>query len=638
MEEMNVNMQEPQAVETVGPAAPAEPAPAAVTLADRPATLPKEPAPLRDKILAFAYVALCYLLWTFPVNETPILGLLYGLALFGLTLWHFGGRVDRRTAALWLMAAAFLLAHLLTDNGPIRFFARWAAVLLWGYGVFSAGGNSQEPRLGDMFAPEFFKANVIMPFSRLGAFFTTVFAGGKRNVVKTALMILLGFGLALIPLLVVVELLMYDDSFSNLLDKLFSEKLAEEVFKRLLYLIMAVGMTVLLMSALFGSKEHRFAQVFSRDRWAAHRIRRRFLPLVASAAMLLPLFFVYGLFFFSQWPLYASAFTGVLPKGYTYAQYAREGFFELCAVCAVNGAVYLFVDVFTKQGKGEGVRRALLTVLCLASLVLAATAFSKMVLYIRTYGLTPNRVYSSWAMILLVAAFLLALVGAYWKKLNLPRALVTLCLVMFGLLCVSNTDGLIASYNVRAYEQGRLDAVDMDMFWNLGDAAVPAAARLVDDARYKDKAQTFLMYQGHKSFWTALAHGVPGLRARALCAPYWKEPAVVRVRILTDGPITGLTCYYGNDGSGSTAQREGDETEVLTPGQEVVFTLEQPMAEDWGYFSQWRTQDIAFRLWVETEGSTSKYTMNWWRFSYGDEITVTLMGSGTKGYKIASGR
>lgn len=637
MEEMHVDTPETPVIET-----PAEATAASVTVTfedqPRPVTPPREPAPLRDKILACAYVVLCYLLWTYPIYKTPILGLVYGAALFGFTLWHFRGRVGLRTAVLWGMAGAFLLAHFLTDNGPIRFFARWAAVLLWGYGVLSSTGNSQEARLGDMFAPEMLKANVIMPFTKLGAFFTTLFGGTRRNYAKTALMILLGFGLALLPLLLVVELLQYDESFSNLLEKLFSEDLAERIARHLLYLVLAVAMAALLMSALFGGKEHRAARVFSRDRWAAHRIRRRFLPLVASAAMLLPLFIVYGLFFFSQWPLYTSAFTGVLPQGYTYADYARKGFFELCGVCAVNGGVYLFVDLFTKRDRGEGVRRGLLTALCLTSLVLAATAFSKMVLYIRTYGLTPNRVYSSWAMILLVAAFLLALVGAYWKKLNLPRALVTLCLVMFGLLCVGNTDGFIASYNVRAYEQGRLDAVDMDMFWDLGDAAVPAAARLVDDARYKDKAQTFLMYQGHKSFWTALAHGVPGLRARALCASYWKEPAVVRVRILTDGPITGLTCYYGNDGSGSTAQREGEETEVLTPGQEVVFTLEQPMAEDWGYFSQWRTQDIAFRLWVETEGSTSKYTMNWWRFSYGDEITVTLMGSGTKGYKIASGR
>ena len=81
--------------------------------------------------------------------------------------------------ALWVGAVGllFLLSHLLTDNGPVRFFARWLAVLLWGYGVFCAAGNSQEEQLGDMFVPEFFKANVLMPVSKLGAFFAAAFSG-----------------------------------------------------------------------------------------------------------------------------------------------------------------------------------------------------------------------------------------------------------------------------------------------------------------------------------------------------------------------------------------------------------------------------------------------------------------------------
>ena len=170
----------------------------------------KPPVPVRDRVLAFGLLILGYLVCRFQISEHPLLGLVYGIVLYGLTLWHFQGRADRRAWGAWAVGLLFLLSHLLTDNGPVRFFARWFAVLLWGYGVYCAGGNSAEEKLGDMFAAEFFKANVLMPFSKLSAFFTAAFTGGKRNWFKALLMVLLGLGLALVPLLLVVNLLAPD--------------------------------------------------------------------------------------------------------------------------------------------------------------------------------------------------------------------------------------------------------------------------------------------------------------------------------------------------------------------------------------------------------------------------------------------
>ena len=608
-----------------------QPAPAAEPVS--PELTQKSPVPTRDRVLAFALLVLGYLVCRFPIHENPLLGLLYGLVLFGLILWHFRGRVGKRTLGLWIVALLFLLSHLLTDNGPVRFFARWVAVLLWGYGVYCAGGNSQEECLGDMFAPEFFKANVLMPVSKLGAFFTAAFSGTKRSCLKTVLLILLGLGLALVPLVLVVELLQYDAAFSKLLGKILSEDLAEALFRRLVYLILAVAMASLLMSALFGSEEHRMARILDRERWNAFCIRSRFLPLVVSCAMLIPLLLVYGLFFFSQLPLYTSAFTGVLPQGYTYADYAREGFFQLCAVCAINGALYLFVSLFTRMGKGQGAQRGLLTALCLCSLILAATAASKMVLYIRTYGLTPLRVYSSWAMILLVAAFLLALIGAYWKKLNMVRALLVLFLVMFSSLCLCDTNALIADYNVRAYEQGRLDAVDTSVFWDLGDSAVPAAARLVNDANYGEEMRNFLSHHGEKSFFDALCHGIPGLRARAICEPWWFETVTVCVRIETEDSFDALGCsFWVNEYLYDGGTCINADNSPYARGQQTFFELEKQPRNVGG--TRMQEDRVEFRLSVQDD-VTGEKTTNRLACTYGEEVHVILTGSTEKGYTIA---
>ena len=613
MEELHTNLTVQQA------AAPESPIPQ------------KAPMPVRDRVLALALLVLGYLVCRFEIHDWPLLGLLYGLLLYGLTVWHFRSQVGRRALGVWAVGLLFLLSHFLTDNGPVRFFARWLSLLLWGYGVYCAGGNAAEERLGDMFVPEFFKANVLMPFSRLGAFFSAVFSGGKRNWLKMALLVLLGLGLALVPLLLVVNLLQYDAAFSQLLDRLFSESLPEAIFNRLLYLLLAVAMATLLMSCIFGSRDHALSQVLDRDRWNAFSIRRRFLPLVVSAAMLVPLLAVYGLFFFSQLPLYTSAFTGVLPKGYTYADYAREGFFQLCAVCAINGVLYLFVSLFTRRGKGEGVRRALLTILCLCSLILAATAFSKMVLYVRTYGLTPNRVYASWAMIVLMGAFLLALVGAYWKKLNMTRALCGLFAVLFGLLCLVDTNAIIADYNVRAYEEGRLETVDTGVLWDLGDSAAPAAARLVEDAKYGAEVKQFLSYHGKKTAFEALCHGLPGPRARAVCESYWLAPAMVHVRVETENDFAALSCWYGEKGyehsAGSCTNADGSP---FARGQETFFELNQVPWDGWAPLEG---DTVRFQLAVTDDVSEDRMT-NWVSCCYGETILVTLTGSAEQGYTI----
>ena len=580
---------------------------------------PEKPSvPLRDRAMAIALLALGYLVCRVEIHNYPLLGLVYGLILYGLTVWYFRARMRKRALAALAVGLVLLFSHLFTDNGSVRFFARWIALLLWGYGVYCAGDNSQEERLGDMFVPEFLKANVLMPFSRLGAFFAAVFTGGRRNWLRTALFVLL---------------LQYDVAFESLLRRVFTEDLPTLIFWRLLYLMLAVAAATLLMSAMRGSEEHRLSRVLDRERWNVFSIRRRFLPLTVSGAMLIPLLLLYGLFFFSQWPVYTAAFTGVLPQGWTYADYAREGFFQLCAVCAINAVLYLFVSLFTKMGKGQGFRRALLTALCLCSLILAATAFSKMVLYIKTYGLTPNRVYASWAMILLTGAFLLALIGTYWRKMNMTRALLLLFTALFGFLCLWDTNAMIAGYNVRAYEQGRLDSVDTSVFWDLGDSAVPAAARLADDPVYGDEMKRFLSNHGQRDALAALCHGLPGLRARAICQPYWRQTATVRVRIETEDDFAALSCWFGEMGyEHSAGSAVNANNTPLRRGDTLFFELEPVAWDGWSPIEDGEV--LRFQLSV-TDGEDRERLTNVLSGAYGEEIRVALTGSAETGYTIA---
>ena len=156
------------------------------------------------------------------------------------------------------------------------------------------------------------------------------------------------------------------------------------------------------------------------------------------------------------------------------------------------------------------------------------------------------------------------------------------------------------------------------------------AARLADDGRYGEEVQRFLSQHGEKTLLDALFHGIPGLRARAICAPYWQAATVVHVYIDTETGFQALGCRYGKRGYEHDAGTcmNADNT-PFARGQETFFDLERPRqgnAES--------ENSLRFQLSVTDAVYEYRYT-NWLNGTYGEEIRVTLTGSAETGYTIA---
>jgi hypothetical protein len=212
----------------------------------------------------------------------------------------------------------------------------------------------------------------------------------------------------------------------------------------------------------------------------------RIAPALSVAAACLPMLFVYVVFFISQWKYYISGFTGVLPEEFSYAEYAREGFFQLCTVAFINLAVIIAISVFMrrKTEKAPMLLRVLTIVYSVFTLVLISTALAKMFMYIESYGLTQKRVYSTAMMIVLAVIFVLLTVKQFVPKICVGAVSLAASIVLFAVLSLGNLDGMIAKYNVDRYMDGSLPTVDIEAMENLGDAAVPELVRL---AKYMDE-------------------------------------------------------------------------------------------------------------------------------------------------------
>ena len=148
----------------------------------------------------------------------------------------------------------------------------------------------------------------------------------------------------------------------------------------------------------------------------------RAVPVQVWIALLGVFALLYGVFFVIQGRYLFGAFTRTLPEDFTVAEYARQGFFELCRVMVLNFAL-LWAAL---RSAGESVKthrglRIAATVILVESLLLAVTAGSKLWLYIDCFGFTPLRLQSAW-LIAVLSAGVIAALWSLWTNLRSVRA------------------------------------------------------------------------------------------------------------------------------------------------------------------------------------------------------------------------
>jgi hypothetical protein len=80
-----------------------------------------------------------------------------------------------------------------------------------------------------------------------------------------------------------------------------------------------------------------------------------------------------------------------LPIEYTYAEYAREGFFQLLAVTTINFSILLYYIYYTKIVKNNDFIKNMLLLLIAFSILLIFNSYYRMFLYIGEYGFTVLR-------------------------------------------------------------------------------------------------------------------------------------------------------------------------------------------------------------------------------------------------------
>ena len=409
-------------------------------------------------------------------------------AIFGLFIIFFAKKNNVRFKAVHIvmLAAAelFCLTPLFSANNFICFLAAVYSFALYLYLIMAISGADA---FGKHFVGDFFKAVMLRPFSGFSQQPVSAFSVFKeKNRSKNILYALLGLLIALPLTLVVVWLLISsDDNFKNVMSG-FSEFMPRLSFSIVWEILFAIPIAMYLFGAPCSMKNKS-------PEYFCGAPEYRILPPMISYFAVTPICVFYFIYVIVQIKNIMDAFG----KNIGYAEFARSGFFELCTIAVINLGVITFMQTFTRRKENDKKPLAL-RVYCVViptfTLMIIATALTKMFMYIGKYGMTMLRVYTSWFMILLAFIFIPVIILQI-KDFPIWKTLFAVFSVMFAALCFGNFEGNIAAYNINAYQNGMIENIDIAEFEELGVSAVAPAYELYQkcgDEELKDGLAVFI--------------------------------------------------------------------------------------------------------------------------------------------------
>lgn len=169
-----------------------------------------------------------------------------------------------------------------------------------------------------------------------------------------------------------------------------------------------------------------------------------------------------------------------LPEGYTYAEYAREGFFQLLAVGILNLILVLVGICFFRPNK---VLKAVLAVMSACTFIMLISSAMRMTIYIQYYYLTSFRILVLWCLAVLFLIFAGVMVYIFNGKFPLFRYSMVVVTVLYLMISFAHPDYWIAKVNLAGSTESRSeffkgDAYDDDKL--LGALSADAAPVLLE--------------------------------------------------------------------------------------------------------------------------------------------------------------
>ncbi len=305
---------------------------------------------------------------------------------------------------------------------------------------------------------------VASPFIHLADYLKKKRQVRRKN--KTVLYVLLGILIGFPMMILVIALLSSADQiFSNVVGDLCYKLWGQILFSPNVFLVL-----FLMILGFFGIYSFLSALTLNNmPQWNSQRKKQN--PVIAITFLSM-VTVVYLIFCVIQ---IVFLFTGglLLPEGYTYAEYAHQGFFQLLFVCIFNLVLVLCAMSLFEMNK---ILKALLLLCSGCTYIMIASSVFRMMLYIDTYHLSFLRVLVLWflaMLILLMAGVVRTVLKPEFGLFRYSMTVVTVCYLVFS---CARPDVLVAEYNM-AHLGNDISYEDLEYLADLSLDTLPVLSR-----------------------------------------------------------------------------------------------------------------------------------------------------------------
>ena len=320
---------------------------------------------------------------------------------------------------------------------------------------------------------------------------------GLENSVrrKQIAKVLKGIVITVPLLLVIIPLMMSADVvFQNMIKAVFDlDKIFEVLFEK----INIVGIAVTIFAAFL--LYYGFLRVMENGNEKEQPELRKYGDKITGITITGIIGFIYVIFSMVQ--LRGIFFSNVkLPEGYTYAEYAREGFFQLFILAVINMVIVLVCAAKYEYSK---ILNSILYILCACTYIMIFASCWKMLLYVRVYNLTFLRVMVLWSLVVLAIIMAAVIRYIYTDNFSLFRWITVVVASFYIIIAFARPDYVVAKYNL---DYGNQMEVDQYYLMKLSSDALPVIMEHMEelecsqDSRYFRKIKEKYKSMGIRTF------------------------------------------------------------------------------------------------------------------------------------------
>ncbi|MBN8466438.1 DUF4173 domain-containing protein [Corallococcus exiguus] len=186
-------------------------------------------------------------------------------------------------------------------------------------------------------------------------------------------------------------------------------------------------------------------------------------------------------------------------SGYTFAEYARRGFFELVVVASLTLALVMALTRWTRRETrvAQTVFRASTSLMVVLTLIILSSAMRRLSLYEDAFGYTLLRVHTHVFMVALGAALAWRAVTLWWKPERFAVGAFATALGSVLVLNFLNPEAFIVRHNLeRSARTG--GSLDTEMFFDLSADAVPGMVQAASTLKNGDQWRLETVLREHQ--------------------------------------------------------------------------------------------------------------------------------------------